>query len=683
MFNLNNVGALVRQGSDRLVPGGLADLRSIDTGMSISGPWLSHVEAGGAVALGSIGFWLVLVAPIAWPAAATVDWWLARSAALALIAGLLASVVAKDASMKARRGLAMVATASCVAIFALPLSLDWGHDTTSGSIIGGLIPYSDAAGYMAGAWHLLAEESLNHWNMRRPLNAALHALRWVLAGGDMATSLALVAWLTGLGSTLAAAFLRRDIGWAAAVLFVLAWLSYVAEWLPLTLSESHGSLLGVIGFALIWRSAGDRSPLTFGLGMAVLSLALAARAGPFLMLPTLLVWGVLYLGRSPRGRVSLAAIGFLGLALGQSVSRFFNALWSDSTNAVYSNFSYTLYGMTAGGKQWNAVYADLPEIFQTTAGESSELAAKIYQAALDNFLAEPGLLLGFLGRELARFPSFLVTSPMIPADSRDFWIGLLIVGGLWMLATWRRPVSGLLMAGLVGIWLSSPFLMLDGGHRVFAPGVPWIAAALAFGAYAAISLTTVLSRAVKASAGLAGSKNEPGRIKVSVDRRDSWLGRHGPAMVGGGTLLAVFAGPVLAVAAYPRIEVEPTGVCPAGQIERAIRPAWSSIILQAIPETATDANDASAARHPAYFRDLPLELIPFMTTVARQTAPYALMQVYDLVSPEAGRQTSVHAIRRHDVEPLPKDGLVTLCGVELCAGCYLFDIRSWRRTADD
>ncbi len=668
------------QVSPRLQPLRWSALQSIDIGRWVSRPCLGVMDIALALFVGSAAFWLLLVMPMPLPTLGELDLWLTRGALAALFLGALVAAIDRHPPPFTLRLLSIGATVVCLTAFALPLAIHWHHGTTNGGVIGALIPYNDAAGYMAGTWHLLAEGELNHWNMRRPINAAMHALRWMLAGGDMAISFGLMAWWIGLASLLATALLRRDLGWSAAAVFAIAWLLYAEEWLPMTLSEAHGCFLGVLGFAFTWQAGRDRSAFAFGLGMAFVSLALAARAGPFFLLPAFLVWGVLYLGSDWRARALQAAAGLIGAGVGQGLPKLYNALWGDGVNSLYSNFSYTLYGMTAGGKQWNVVYEERPEIFQSGLGESTALAENIYQAALDNFLADPGLLFGFLLQELKRFPSFLTDWPMLPATHGDFWFGLLVVGCLGLLVTWRRAHSGLLLAGLAGLWLSSPFLMLDGGHRVFAPGNPWLFGVLAFGVFAAISAAVGVVEILRSIAAPGGGRTAD---EDPIVPRGAWPAGRVVAALGVVLLLAVASGPMLAIPLYPRVEAEPTGRCESGEIERVVRPARSSIILQARPEGVPSPPGSSEVRHPGYFADMPLHLIPFMQAVSKLEAPYTLMQVYDMVAGDAGRQTSVHAVRRRDVPPLPEDGVVSLCGRDLCENCYLYDIRSWQRIRDD
>ena len=67
--------------------------------------------------------------------------------------------------------------------------------------------YSDAAGYLAGAYHLLAEGTLDEWNQRRPINAALFAMRLIGSGWNVD----LAKWLQAVAVALAAAWAAREV----------------------------------------------------------------------------------------------------------------------------------------------------------------------------------------------------------------------------------------------------------------------------------------------------------------------------------------------------------------------------------------------------------------------------------------------------------------------------------------
>ena len=169
-----------------------------------------------ALFLRSLGFVALLVLPITWPSTHQVETFVATGAVVAIFLPLI-TFAFRPAPHPA---FAIAGAAACIMVFAIPLGAAWYNGVNNGAVIGGLIPFSDASGYLTGTWQLLSEETLNRWNMRRPINAALHALRWSSADGNLMLSFAWMAWLIALGSLLAAAFIRRDLGWTAAIVFV-------------------------------------------------------------------------------------------------------------------------------------------------------------------------------------------------------------------------------------------------------------------------------------------------------------------------------------------------------------------------------------------------------------------------------------------------------------------------------
>jgi hypothetical protein len=54
-------------------------------------------------------------------------------------------------------------------LFSIPLIYKWQTAGFYGYLIGGLLPWSDAAGYYSGAQHLIYDGYLTSWATRRPL----------------------------------------------------------------------------------------------------------------------------------------------------------------------------------------------------------------------------------------------------------------------------------------------------------------------------------------------------------------------------------------------------------------------------------------------------------------------------------------------------------------------------------
>jgi len=92
------------------------------------------------------------------------------------------------------------------------------------------------------------------------------------------------------------------------------------------------------------------------------------------------------------------------IILAISAGFIFNASLLNSIDArldsSHGNFSYVIYGITAGGENWNYVYKAEPDIF-SEGGSGVVIERKIYAASLQNIIHQPqlfikGYLKGFL-----------------------------------------------------------------------------------------------------------------------------------------------------------------------------------------------------------------------------------------------------------------------------------------------
>src|SRR5262249_5612110 len=113
----------------------------------------------------------------------------------------------------------------------------------------------------------------------------------------------------------------------------------------------------------------------------LLTVALMARAGAFFVLPAL----VLALPRAFRGDrrwVRFGAGGVAGVAIAAALTEGVGRLLSDPTGGptIFSNVSYSLYGLVVGGKGWTQVQRDYPNATE---------GAEIYSLAWQAFRANP------------------------------------------------------------------------------------------------------------------------------------------------------------------------------------------------------------------------------------------------------------------------------------------------------
>ena len=195
------------------------------------------------------------------------------------------------------------------------------------------------------------------------------------------------------------------------------------------------------------------------LGAACLSLALNARAGAFFALPFLAV-GVFFQSKPWRSRLSATAIAIAGIALGFAVQSFLIAHFGGTSGASHSNFAYTLYGLSVGGKGWGQVLTDHPELFQGNLSDA-QVARLIFELAWTNVVASPWVIAKALAKNLLHYlrdPLLSVTGLRIL-----WWLGAFAIAARWRDLPYR--IVGLMS---LGVWLSSSVIIQDGGPRIFA-----------------------------------------------------------------------------------------------------------------------------------------------------------------------------------------------------------------------
>jgi hypothetical protein len=398
-----------------------------------------------------------------------------------------------------------------VSFFGTVLLGVWGSAVSDLSILAGLFPHNDARSYLDGSLRLLHDGELTVDTSRRPLSVSTWTLLLFLTGSDFRWASALMALLTALALALPVREAIRTHGWAAGGLQFLGLLFFYRRFVGTTLTEHVGLMLGCVGCALLWRSAGNGRKALAILGTLVLSLALFARAGAFFVLPALALWaGLAWRGRrrfSARTALLIFVAAAAGFAINGTVLR---ALGHPASSQ--GNFSYTLYGLVHDG-DWRQVLRDHPEVRSLS---NVERYQRIYDLAIARIISRPWSLPQGMARAYRAFffstqgpycfvqfalqRSMVEHPPHSPGMSAgvaaalraDPWkylqiagtfawfaaLSLLALAGLCLLPLSRRPEDRLLLAVALGILASVPFappwdvdLM-----RVYAATMPFMAA---------------------------------------------------------------------------------------------------------------------------------------------------------------------------------------------------------------
>jgi len=351
-----------------------------------------------------------------------------------------------------------------LAIFTLPMLINWSQVESNYNLVLGLLPWSDASGYYADALTLLQGGLFSGFSGNRPLFPSFLSLLLKLGAGNIQTALIVLALINGFAVYLFACEINAHLGALAGALATLLLYFFYRQFAGTLLTEQLGIPLGLIALTLLLRALKISSLNLFSTGLFCLALALFARAGAFFVLPALAMLGYVYF--ADRGIISIRLILTLvsALALAWGLNFFLGKIVSSPDVAQFGNFSYTLYGQAVGGRGWTQIFTDHPEISLLV---DSEKARAAYLFAFAEIRRNPaGLAAGFINAWRDYFiPSqFAVFSFVQLGDkySSPYLQGLLLLAlfaGLFLAWKHRRTgTASLLLAAFLGILVSIPFI---------------------------------------------------------------------------------------------------------------------------------------------------------------------------------------------------------------------------------
>jgi hypothetical protein len=343
---------------------------------------------------------------------------------------------------------------------------------TDGIVVGGIIPYSDANNFLREASHLLEGRNLTAWGSRRPLSDSYIAGLLYLANGHVAPALILAGLLNAVAIGVCAIQIRKSLGVLGATLWTWLMLVYCRRFIGEVLSEQAGIAFSTLGTGFLVSAFATKSTPRLSIGLMLLSLALNARAGAFIVLPFLLV-AALWRWRDT-ARLRTMILSTISIAAGFLISFCFLKTLGAPEGQLMSNYRYTLYGIVLGG-DWQKAAADLPNLSSLSeSARSAELDRRIIAAVK----ASPTLLWRaarrnwsdfFLRNKAALGPFSFFRSP----DTENFLFVLSAIGLLWALPMFQC-LAPLVLAASFGVVLSVPFLPTPDADRmrVYAATMP-------------------------------------------------------------------------------------------------------------------------------------------------------------------------------------------------------------------
>jgi len=383
----------------------------------------------------------------------------------------------------------LLGMAATLSLFAMPLAELWNSGQSQPTILNGLIPLYDAGMYYIDALRLMNGEAFSIFSARRPLFAGLLAVLLSITGRNLMVALAIMTAITGLACYFTTREIQRTHGAEIAIFILMVLFLFNRIHSGASMSESLGLSLGTLGFGLLWHSATTRNLYSMCAGLLITTLALNARAGAFLILPILIIWGGWLFREKKLISWKVLFICTCAVVLGFSLNLILTRVIAVPAGVPFANFSYTLYGLASGGKSWAYIFEAHPEILELQEPEQSK---RIYQLAFNLILTNP----------LQTVKGALFNWKMLFSDS---WYNIYtyIGGENWkinMISRWnmyilcvigvfawfrrpKDPVQSLIMASTIGLFISVPFLPPTDAYRMrpYASSIVILAALPAMG----------------------------------------------------------------------------------------------------------------------------------------------------------------------------------------------------------
>lgn len=535
---------------------------------------------------------------------------------------------------------------------------DWERGRTITFSVAGVLPISDAAGYYGCANGLI---DLGHfadgyagWCNHRPIYLGMLASLLVIGGRYLQIALLMQAALVAASLALVVREALRLAGVLGAGFALAVLLAFAAKTCFLTTAtESAGLALGTLALALLLRAAEQGSRALAFAGMTLMSVALNARAGAFVVLPLLLLWSGLLARQKGYGVWRTMCSAVAAVAVGFMVEYLLVAIGGASSGAAHGSFAYTLYGLAVGGKTWVQLAIDHPEIARLPTDAARSQA--VYRAAFDAIRDRPFAIVGALVRN---FGSNLVDTATFGVGTRFArsagWAPLAIVAAIpWLagvasiLVRPRDLRHTLLGAMVAGSLLSGAIIVQDGGVRVFAATIGGDAVV------AALGIATILRR-------LAGDRPQAGETIAAAS----------PAMTLGLTavLLALTVAPFTplqrAMALAPLTEPSAAGPsCDAGESSVLVRLGQESVVLAS---TVDGGVGLYPPRLPATRLHRQLDPAFWFAAPFQHEPPVSYVLAYQRAAGASDRGTARNLVWFGDLSPLAGQ-TVRLCATSVGA----------------
>jgi hypothetical protein len=352
-------------------------------------------------------------------------------------------------------------------IFGFSLAGVWANTQTENFILAGLMPRSDASRQYAGALHLLDYGSLSGAPSRRPFFPVLLAFILEVLNRNLQATIAVLAFLAAIGAWISTITIDRKFDHGSAVIYLLLVQLYHSRFVGSTLTENIGLTFGLLSLAMFLLSMEnityDRkwSKAFYLLGTLLFSVGQNTRPGAMVMLPLLVVFGGFIFRKNNKFDFPFAGIIFIFIMIPFLISIVHVYAIGAEGSVMQSNMAYGLYGFVSGGKGWNQILIDHPEITLLPIRDQIDFS---FRLIFSEVIANPkGIMEGYGKeiRQLFRFRSesgflslFNFYSDRISILASILFI-LLCVLGMTSVVLKKKKIDQLFMAMILGGFLFS------------------------------------------------------------------------------------------------------------------------------------------------------------------------------------------------------------------------------------
>ncbi len=346
----------------------------------------------------------------------------------------------------------------------------------------GIQPWVDATEYYANAQRLLLGYASQGTTNARPFfSAFLAVLLWV-GQLDMIRASIYLLFIVAVAYYIFSENLRKQFGYVAAALAMAVTFMFFRNYLGAFSSEGLGISLGMGGWIILFWGASRKNLPAFCVGLFFTTIAFITRAGPFIVLPTVILAGI-WIFRQ-RYKIWLFLVSTIATVVsGFGINSIVLNTFSSGKSVAFTSYIYSLYGMAAGGKSWGYIKVAHPDVFFGMA--EPERTQKIISLTIELIKSNPFDLIKSMLSQYYFFTAKMNTSVFsylfARVDSYNIAImvifyALSILGIVILVRKWKNSTSLLILAILVGVLISVPLVppQDESDMRPYAVAVPII-----------------------------------------------------------------------------------------------------------------------------------------------------------------------------------------------------------------